>query len=491
MFSSRIVGLLVIASGFGLIAPISSTVRAAEDRYPGRIKPYESYPRYWQYKGKPVLLLGGTNDDNLFQMPDVVRHLDQLVRAGGNYVRNTMSSRKEMGFEVQPFKQLPNGKYDLNAWNDEYWKRFESLLNLTRDRDIIVQIEVWAFHDFFGKWWEENPWNPKNNVNYTISNTMLQVSYVNPMRQMHAFFFSVPNLNNDVLVSRYQRKFMDKILSYTVRYQHVLYCMTNEIHPLYSPEWGWYWSAYIKGTCDMVGNPAETTEMFWTPDMKAGQHRACLDFPDVYSFFEASQNSSNKSGQDNWDDLQFVYNYLAKNPRPINHVKIYGTEIKPYGNALDRDALARFWRNIIGGSASSRFHRPPSGIGLNEDAQAHIKSMGLLMKELDIFRCTPDSASRLLSNREVNEAYLTFIEGEQYAVYFPDGGSVDLSLSGAEGTFTMKWLDIEHSKWQDPKSLEVDKSVTLKTPGSGHWVALLTKKKGGKTAPPDAPPQAE
>ena len=30
-----------------------------------RIQPYETNPRYWQYKGKPVLLLGGSKDDDL------------------------------------------------------------------------------------------------------------------------------------------------------------------------------------------------------------------------------------------------------------------------------------------------------------------------------------------------------------------------------------------------------------------------------------------
>jgi hypothetical protein len=41
-----------------------------------RIQPYKQNPRYWQYKGKPVLLLGGTKDDNLFQIPDLKEHLD-------------------------------------------------------------------------------------------------------------------------------------------------------------------------------------------------------------------------------------------------------------------------------------------------------------------------------------------------------------------------------------------------------------------------------
>lgn len=57
------------------------------------IQPYSKNPAYWQYQGEPVLLLGATNDDNLFQIENLEDHLEQLSVAGGNYIRNTMSYR--------------------------------------------------------------------------------------------------------------------------------------------------------------------------------------------------------------------------------------------------------------------------------------------------------------------------------------------------------------------------------------------------------------
>jgi len=50
-------------------------------------------PAYWQYGGRPVLLIGGSKDDSLFQIPDLKEQLDLLKGVGGNYIRNTMSSR--------------------------------------------------------------------------------------------------------------------------------------------------------------------------------------------------------------------------------------------------------------------------------------------------------------------------------------------------------------------------------------------------------------
>lgn len=132
--------------------PAGSAINNAD-----RIRPADDNPGFWQYKGKPILLLGGSIEDNLFQIPDLREHLDLLRSVGGNYVRNTMSSRDEGN--VWPFEPNADGKYDLNKPNREYWRRFESLLQLACERDIIVQIEMWDRFDFAREPWLDNPYN--------------------------------------------------------------------------------------------------------------------------------------------------------------------------------------------------------------------------------------------------------------------------------------------------------------------------------------------
>ncbi len=92
-----------------------------------RLQPWSENPWYWQYKGEPVLLLGASSDDNLFQWPaeKLIPHLDSMKLIGANYVRCTMSDRMDRGFEVYPYKKLSNGKYDLSKWNKAYWQRFQ------------------------------------------------------------------------------------------------------------------------------------------------------------------------------------------------------------------------------------------------------------------------------------------------------------------------------------------------------------------------------
>ena len=77
----------------------------------GRIRPYEDNPRYWQYRGEPVLLLGGSETDHIFLLDGLKEHLDEIVRAGGNYVRCTMSQRE--GLDLKPYQRGDDGKFDL------------------------------------------------------------------------------------------------------------------------------------------------------------------------------------------------------------------------------------------------------------------------------------------------------------------------------------------------------------------------------------------
>ena len=47
---------------------VTSLCQADDTADQKRIQPYPANPFYWQYKGEPVLLLGGSVDDNLFQL---------------------------------------------------------------------------------------------------------------------------------------------------------------------------------------------------------------------------------------------------------------------------------------------------------------------------------------------------------------------------------------------------------------------------------------
>lgn len=442
-----------------------------------RIQPFSDNPRYWHYKGEPVLLLGATDQDNLFNHPDIwpfglESHLDLMVKNGGNYVRNVMSSRDHGN--PWPFGKNENGLYDLETWNEEFWDRFEEFLRLTYERDIIVQIEKWDRFDYARGPWKLNPYNPKNNVNYSSEESGLpEVIDTHPGQRENPFFRTPPDFEDNTLVLDYQRAHTDKFLSIALQYPHILYCISNETNE--SPLWSDYWAEFILERASKKGVTVHVTEMWDAWDLSHPQHDATFENPDLYTYVDISQNT-HQQGQTHWDNAQYVRNErLADGQRPMNNVKIYGGHLS-HGHSFE-EGTHRLWRNIFGGLASSRFHRAgnsftPGGIGLLPLAQVQIRSLRMFTDKMNIF--TSEPSNHLLSDREDNEAYAVAENGKQYAVYFPNGGSVDLDLSATyDGSLTVQWFDIMNSEWHELTQVTDTSSLTLTAPGSGPWSVLV------------------
>jgi hypothetical protein len=456
-----------------------------QDKGNQAIRIYEINPFYWEYKGSPVLLIGGSKQDNLFNHPEgLEEHLDVLKAAGGNYIRNTMSSRNPGN--PWAFKKLENGLYDLDQWNDEYWERFSNLIKWANERDIIVQIEIWDPWDYYKSeaaigfgagnvGWENNPFNPILNINYTAEETGLFTeidTYPAGTPSTHLFFHTPPELSDIPEVRNYQERFVEKILSITLEHTNVLYCMNNETGE--HPQWGQYWARFVRQKANEKGKEVYLADMRYNTNLQADDHRQLLHDRKNFDFFEISQNNNNVNDQLHYDRLQEIRNQILDNPKPLNNVKIYGGE--PSWTTSAEEGTRRFWRNIFGGAASVRFHREgPSrhffGIGLSELAQIHIKSARMFTDSFHIFSCQP--SNHLLSNREDNEAYCTAEEGKQYTVYFPDGGEVDINLEKATGEWTLSWMDILHSEWQTAITVSGGSNFKLTTPGEGQWAVLI------------------
>ncbi len=468
-------------------APLFTLSCKTEDEIPDRqeLTIYSKNPFYWEYKGEPVLLLGGSKEDNLFNHPvNLAEHLDILREAGGNYIRNPMSSRNPGN--PWPHKMLDNGLYDLNQWDEEYWQRFENLLELCLERDIIVQVEIWDPWDYFmteaplgygpeNVGWESCPYNPALNINYTAEETGLETNidyYSGSQPTEHIFFHTVPGLKDIPDIRIYQEAFVEKLLSISLNFPNVLYCMNNEIGE--PAEWGEYWARYIRNRAEEYGKEVFLADMRRNSNFNSGEQVNLLHDTVHYDFFEISQNTANND-QRHYDQIMAIRNQISRHPKPLNNVKIYGGEIASWTTSVE-EGTRRFWRNIFGGLASSRFHREgPSplyfGAGLSELAQKHIRSMRMITDEMDIFNCAP--SSHLLSMRDPNEAYCLAEEGKQYALYFPDGGEVMLDLSAVEGDAKLRWMNILQSRWLESETIAGQQQVMISTPAAGQWAALI------------------
>jgi len=456
--------ILMIAIIWGIVG---YDVSKDEKKFQNFIEPSDKHPQYWSYLGKETLLLGGSIEDNLFQIDDLKEHLELLKSCGGNYVRNTMSSRDEGN--VWPFVMNENSLYNLDQWNDLYWQKFNNFLELTSEYEIIIQIEIWATFDFYRDNWLKNPFNPQNNVNYTAERSKLPLDVPShPIYTENNFFRSIPGQMSLLRVLEYQQKFVDKILSFTLGYDHILYCMDNETSV--TSDWGKFWAEYIRKRGKEEGKVLQTTEM-WDPwDLDHIVHRETFDHPEIYTFVDISQNNHN-SGEKHWENgIKKITHLKNTNTlRPCNNVKIYGNDGGRHQTT--QNGIECFIRNVMFGAASARFHRPPSGQGLNEIAQSVIRSVRLVTDEMDFFNGEP--LNDVFKSKGANMAYCRGIPGKEYLIYFTDGGEVQLSLFLEKKLSTVRWMNILESSWMEDITIELGNDLILECPGPGHWFVLI------------------
>ncbi|MFC2126364.1 hypothetical protein ACFLU5_16350, partial [Bacteroidota bacterium] len=311
-----------------------------------------------------------------------------------------------------------------------------------------------------------------------------------PTYDNQPFFHTVPGMEKYQkkydLIRHYQELFVDKILSYSLDYGNVLYCMNNETST--PAVWGKYWIRFIKAEAIKKGIIICTSDMFDDAfDADKAKHTPII-FRDSehYMFADISQVNSRIYDDMHWDRLQLLLSLVNVHPRPTNHVKIYGGGYSTWGTGSHEDAIERFWRNLLGGSASVRFHRlgPDESMGYNQYRKGSIKAARIMEKQIKFWEITPHM--ELLNNREPNEAYLAAKPGEKYALYFTYGGSVGLDLSSTKGLFEITWISITEGKTVRTTSAEVYKRtektieggsiVTLSAPYKGGWIAAIVKK---------------
>ncbi len=470
--------------------------------------------RYWKYNGRRVLLLGGwnhghnpfidhdTDNDNDNQgvstTAQIINEMDELVAAGGNYLRCVLDPGMASGIQGFPFCAKSGNKYDLNKMTGPFWRRIEMFISEASKRNVIVQIEVWDRFDLIdGSWgsWPVSPWNPKNNINYTSESSGLASSYRS--FATHPFLQGVPGhpvyekasatrKQKYDLVRSFQDKFIDKLLSITLAYNNVLYCMNNETHE--HPAWGLYWMKFIEVKASARGKSVSTTDMF--DDVYKAETSRGLTYQlknrSKYDYIDVSQTNSRHADQAHWDKIKWIADAAKQmNPPYLLHMtKVYGNDLaldsKPWSRFRPGDsdnAIEEWWRNLIAGVAGVRFHRPTSGIGLYPAAKKCITATRKVETKVKFWDVEPKMD--LLTNRQPDEAYLAADPGKAYILYFTKngGGSVGLKLdSYPNTTFELRWINIDTGGWGPATTISGGSTVTIDRPGTfAHWVATIVR----------------
>ena len=121
---------------------------------------------------------------------------------------------------------------------------------------------------------------------------------------------------------------------------------------------------------------------------------------------------------------------------------------------------------------TSGYH-PDAGLGLSEAAVASLQAARKLESLIKPWDVAPRDA--LLGKRGQNVAYLAAEPGIAYALYFTDGGDVELDLRGHAGPFRVRWIELATGAWAGETTLRGDSKSRLNAPAAGGWVAAIVK----------------
>ena len=471
-----------------------------------RIRPYGHNPFYWEYDGRPLVLLGGSCVDNLFQRAGqtgpqgqtLADELDTLLACGGNYVRCTLSSRDP--HNLWPYEKTDDGRYDLERWNEAYWTRLRTFLEETQRRGIIVQVELFDPWDCYRAidakrpGWAVHPFNPQNNVNYDAAESGMPegIDYW-PYERSHPFFETVPALSDNERIRTLQEAFVARALAESLPFGNVLYCIDNQSWA--DPQWSAYWARFLRRRA----GETETylTELWdnWDPTaghvkqaavQKADSHpfleRAnalvTIEHPGLFQYVELSSHNA-QSGRTHYETGLWVRQRIRSSgkARPVNCVKIYGADnpegdgpATPFGGRQN-DGIARFWRNLFAGMASVRFQRAPGGLGLNDTAQQHIRAARVLMAVLDFYHGEP--RPDLLRIEAGQESYCFGNPAQAFAVLMVGKGVAVFECESMDCQAVVRRLDITKGRWGDPRMVSSAGHIRLDADTEGPHVFFI------------------
>ena len=134
--------------------------------------------------------------------------------------------------------------------------------------------------------------------------------------------------------------------------------------------------------------------------------------------------------------------------------------------------MQRYVLNVIGGCASARFHRNPiGGLGLTPPAQECIKALRQLESFVKMWELTP--RNDLIADYKETNVFLAADPGQSYVLFFREGGSATLDLTGSKGEFKLQWINVLTGKRGKENKVAGGKKVAVAAPDSGTWLGVI------------------
>ncbi len=145
------------------------------------------------------------------------------------------------------------------------------------------------------------------------------------------------------------------------------------------------------------------------------------------------------------------------------------------------------WGNLMAGGAGVEYYfgyALPENDLVAQDFRSRDKSWDYCRIALEFFRTEKipfaemTSANALIGNAKDDNSKFCFAKpGELYLVYLPNGGTADLDLTAAKGTFTVKWFNPREGGNLKPAGTTISSGPKspITAPDDNDWLAVIRK----------------
>jgi len=444
----RIILTLILLSG--------GVVFSQNDNEP--IKLHPDNPHYFQYKGKPTVLITSAEHYGVVLNLDFdyKTYLKTLHQEGMNYTRIFTGSYVErpgsfgienntlapaVGSFLAPWKRVEEEglykgerKFDLSQWNPAYFSRLKKFIELAQKYDIIVEVTFFS-SIYTDKNWQRNPFNSGNNIN----DIPIEINWKKSN-----------TLKNGKLLN-YQKMLVRKIVEELRNFDNVIYEIQNEpwaddpqkalrILKTHDPNCENAWFKYA--------DKASKASFAWQREIAATIAATEKDFPKQHLI---AQNYTNfkyplEKVEKNISILNFHYawpevvdmNYAWN--RPISF------DESGFAGSTDTTYLRQAWQFMLNGGAVfnnldySFFVGKEDGTGMNDapgggsaTLRSQLKYLRDFIESFNFVKMEPDCDciyhSPGLEWNGISE------EGEQYGIILHGNSSGWIELNLPQGKF--------------------------------------------------------
>ena len=429
--------------------------------YNGPIRLFTDNPHYFEYKGKPFVLVTSAEHYGalLNRAFDYEKYLETLARDGMNYTRvfsgtyaeipgesfgirnNTLAPRS--GDYLTPWDFSENGAgrriYDLDAWNTAYFERLHHLMEKAAEHDIIVEFTLFT-SIYRDEHWDISPENPENNKNINVPVTR---------KQAHT-----PE-NGPLL--EYQEKLVRKLVNELNRYDNFFFEIQNEP-----------WADHNVPVYNIV-NKEDLVNNDWTYKVDVATE-ASLDWQaaiagyitDEESKLEKrhliAQNYCNYKAPlegigENISVLNFHYAWPEAATWNYGFDRVIGFDESGFAGSGDKVYRRQGWRFLLSGGGLfnnldySFFTGREDGTLENEapgggspELRKQLKILKEFIMGFDLAGMKPDAVSVIRAPGMI--PYVLSDPGRAYALFIQAVGveSSDISLMAADGAYSVQWI---------------------------------------------------